>query len=315
MLKAMNESMKTIMISGLTLTLALGYGSSPLSAHESFSGQTNTLDTNRKTIASQVSHTKQASPPDFNDYPATESFSGNPAPVDLSSDSDARRFRTVLREGAQTGPNFAGKYTVVTWGCGTSCQSVAIIDAETGSVYTPGIVAEAGVKYKLDSRLLVVNPPGNTPGNRPDWMETSYYVWDGTELTEVSTSSSSSSSSSRKEEVDDWTDTFFYAVHPDMEGRSINPSQELYVREWNALRGVVKNWVGWIESNCGPASSDQDQASVNNVSVRDKLADAVLYARHPELNGREIRSGETALANEWKSIHDRISGVLFSGFC
>jgi hypothetical protein len=308
----MNKNMRTSIISGLTLTLALGCSSSPLSAHESFSQQANTLDTNRETIASEVSHTKQTSPPDFNDYPATESFSGAPAPVDLSSDPDARRFRTVLREGAQTGPNFAGKYTVVTWGCGTSCQSVAIVDAETGSVYMPGIVAEAGVKHKLDSRLLVVNPPENTPGNRPDWMETSYYVWDGTELTEVSTSSSSSS---RKEEVDDWTDTFFYAVHPDMKGRSIDPAQELYVREWNALRGVVKNWVGWIESNCGTASSDQDQASVDNVSVRDKLADAVFYARHPELNGREIRSGETALANEWKSIHDRISEVLFSGFC
>ncbi|MEQ9000127.1 MAG: hypothetical protein RID53_26900 [Coleofasciculus sp. B1-GNL1-01] len=98
--------MKTSIISGLTLTLALGCSSSPLSAHESFSGQANTLDTNRKTIASEVSHTKQTSPPDFNDYPATESFSGNPAPVDLSSDPDARRFRTVLREGAQTTEDF-----------------------------------------------------------------------------------------------------------------------------------------------------------------------------------------------------------------
>ncbi|MEQ9550042.1 MAG: hypothetical protein RIM23_10530 [Coleofasciculus sp. G3-WIS-01] len=187
--------MKIIVLSGLTLALALGCSSPPPSTTESSTDQVKTssaktLNNRTETIASEVSDTQQTSPPDFQDYPATDSFSGTPAPVDLTSHPQARRFRTVLRQGAKQGPNFAGKYTVVTWGCGTSCQVVGIINAETGSVYILDRPAEAGVKFQLDSRLLVVNPPENFPDNEPDWMETRYYVWDGTQLTEVSASTS-----------------------------------------------------------------------------------------------------------------------------
>ena len=51
---------------------------------------------------------RKATPPRFEDYPVRERFTGRPAPVDLSSDPRARRYRTVLREGARKGPNFAG---------------------------------------------------------------------------------------------------------------------------------------------------------------------------------------------------------------
>src|SRR5262245_22010135 len=64
--------------------------------------------------------------PDFARYAVTERFRGTPAVPDLASAKDARRFRTVLRDGARKGPNFAGSFTIVSWGCGTSCQSHAI---------------------------------------------------------------------------------------------------------------------------------------------------------------------------------------------
>src|SRR5262249_54869459 len=47
----------------------------------------------------------------------------------------ARMFRTVIRNGAEKGPNFAGHYTIVSWGCGTACVTVAIVDAISGEVY------------------------------------------------------------------------------------------------------------------------------------------------------------------------------------
>lgn len=55
------------------------------------------------------------STPQFKDYPVSELFIGKPAPVNLDSHPGARRFRTVLREAAKRGPNFAGHLTVVMW--------------------------------------------------------------------------------------------------------------------------------------------------------------------------------------------------------
>ena len=113
-------------------------------------------------------------------YPAGAPFKGKPAAANLASHKDARMFRTRLREAAPGGPNFAGHMTVVTWGCGTSCQTVALIDARNGRVYF-GPTASLGVKHRIDSRLLVVNPPeevkrdyGDPP---PDWGHPEYYVW------------------------------------------------------------------------------------------------------------------------------------------
>jgi hypothetical protein len=121
-------------------------------------------------------------------YPAGAPYKGKPAAVNLASHKDARLFRTRLREAASTGPNFAGYLTVVTWGCGTSCQTVALIDARNGQVPF-GPTASLGVKHRLDSRLLVVNPPeevkrdyGDPP---PDYGRPEYYVWDKGRLAKI----------------------------------------------------------------------------------------------------------------------------------
>lgn len=96
--------------------------------------------------------------PKLKKFPATKKFQGKPAPVDLKSDPQAPMYRTRLREGAKAGPNFAGFYTVVTWGCGTQCASGAVIDARTGKVqFLPEPSDTGGIEYRLDSRLLVTN--------------------------------------------------------------------------------------------------------------------------------------------------------------
>jgi hypothetical protein len=187
--------MKTILISGLTLALATVCSSPPLSAVQSSTSKAtlspiNTVNSNQKTLLSQGATQQVSQPPIFRNYSATEKFSGKPAPVNLTSHPQARRFRTVLQQGAKRGPNFAGKYTVVTWGCGTSCQSVGIINAKTGSVYMLKSPAEAGVKFQLNSRLLIVNPPENLSANEPNRMQTRYYLWDGRQLKQVSASTS-----------------------------------------------------------------------------------------------------------------------------
>ena len=103
--------------------------------------------------------------PRFEDYPAREVYKGPIARVRLDSRT-ARMFRTRLREGATTGPNFAGRYTVVIWGCGTGCAQMGVVDARTGRVYFPPLeymdipdmedeAARSGW-FRLDSRLLRV---------------------------------------------------------------------------------------------------------------------------------------------------------------
>ena len=107
----------------------------------------------------------RAREPRFEDYPAVESFKGRPAPAVVSS-GRARLYRTTIREQAREGPNFAGHYTVATWGCGTGCLQFAVVDARTGKVYFhPRAETVAGVtfqdeerlQFRRDSRLFIVS--------------------------------------------------------------------------------------------------------------------------------------------------------------
>lgn len=101
--------------------------------------------------------------PDFSSYPVDYDFFGTPAEPDFSTNTNALQFVTKIKEGAKNGPNFAGKYTIVTWGCGTSCQSSAILDTENGKIITLGIISAYGISYRLDSNLLIINPKENIP--------------------------------------------------------------------------------------------------------------------------------------------------------
>ena len=114
-------------------------------------------------------------------YPVTGSIKGRPAPVDLKSHKQARMFRTRLRAAAAEGPRFAGTQAVASWGCGTSCQQIALIDSRTGRVVF-GPTAALGYRYSLGSRLLIVNPSETInevygSQQRPTWLKTEYYLW------------------------------------------------------------------------------------------------------------------------------------------
>jgi hypothetical protein len=136
------------------------------------------------------------SAPRFEDYGVSEVFQGRPAPVDLRSNPDALRFKTELREGAAKGPNFAGHFTVVSWGCGTSCQSIMLVDASSGRVMRSPLVSELGQDFRKDSRLLVLNPPsevkvvlerlGCSDQSVDSWLTTSHYFeWNGKQFRHI----------------------------------------------------------------------------------------------------------------------------------
>ncbi len=132
--------------------------------------------------------------PKFEDYPAAKTHSGKPATAKVERAGD-RMYRTRIREGAAKGPNFAGRFTVVQWGCGSACVETVIVDAGNGTVFhLPG--AELGCSdlmcslnmqcqtgsapwYRLDSELLIVR---HCKGEE---ARTDYLRWTGTKFVAV----------------------------------------------------------------------------------------------------------------------------------
>ena len=124
------------------------------------------------------------SAPRFEDYPVTETFTGTPAAPILAK-SEQRMFRTRIRNGAlkgegvvdgitkrlltKPGTNFAGKYVVIIWGCGSQCVMMAVVDAATGKIYDPPLsgagtelyvpldnLSKMETEYRIDSSLMVL---------------------------------------------------------------------------------------------------------------------------------------------------------------
>lgn len=91
-------------------------------------------------------------------YAVPDMYRGRLSPLDEADNADARAYKTALNEGLKEELNFAGKYTVVTIGCGTGCQTHYVVDRETGRVLDK-VQSSIGAKYSPDSRLFIVNPP------------------------------------------------------------------------------------------------------------------------------------------------------------
>lgn len=53
--------------------------------------------------------------------------------------------------------NFAGHFTLVTWGCGSDCRMVAAVNAKTGDVYIAPFTVSTGVSFRLESKLVIAN--------------------------------------------------------------------------------------------------------------------------------------------------------------
>ncbi len=142
--------------------------------------------------------------PRFKDYPA-EPYSGSNAAPDIRGDPRSRRYRTQLRDWARERPNFAGHYILATWGCGTGCTEIAVIDAVTGKIFhppgastnqianvdtdlledvsaTPRRADFGALRYRVDSRLLILF---GAPEGRAENLGISYFVWEGDNLKRI----------------------------------------------------------------------------------------------------------------------------------
>jgi hypothetical protein len=124
--------------------------------------------------------------PRFEDYPAKGRFHGNPSPPMFNSPVE-KGFQSVISDGVRrgwgvfdgttgkemgrAGPNFAGHYIIVNFGCGeffSDCLGSAIVDARTGHVYRFPI-PDAGMHWKpyfgvLAAERVASNPPDSFHG-------------------------------------------------------------------------------------------------------------------------------------------------------
>ena len=119
------------------------------------------------TAAAQAREATSSSAPQLRDYPVSEAFQGPPA-TPVFATAEQRRYRSRITNGVlkgegvwngswrnppikTSGPNFAGHYFVIRWGCGSDCLMMAIVDAETGKVYnSPLTGAGTGLYVSMD---------------------------------------------------------------------------------------------------------------------------------------------------------------------
>ena len=80
---------------------------------------------------------------------------------------EQRLYRTRIRNGVsigsdvwtgnldnqvgRKGPNFAGHFFVIRWGCGSQCVMMATVDAETGQVFEPPLSEKGSLWVPLDN--------------------------------------------------------------------------------------------------------------------------------------------------------------------
>jgi hypothetical protein len=142
-------------------------------------------------------HAQGGAAPGFGDYKEPV-YKGRAAALKLTT-PEARSYRTRLREGARRPVNFAGRYKLHTWSCGTGCLQTAFINAKTGEVFFPaeldGFILcffdaesvshelEDSLQFQKGSRLIVMSGyPVSERGKDKPKTGLYYYEWTGREL-------------------------------------------------------------------------------------------------------------------------------------
>jgi hypothetical protein len=105
--------------------------------------------------------------------------------IPILDTSSKRNYRTIITNGTKMEPNFDGKYRIVEFGQGSGIQYFFIIDLNNGKVYE-GRTSSFGIKYSVNSSLVVINPIENMfweDGDFvPHWSFIEYIKWNGEEF-------------------------------------------------------------------------------------------------------------------------------------
>ncbi len=151
---------------------------------------------------------RNKSSPKFEDYPVTEVFEGNAAPLQpitaeekaISQDATTAIERRRAPDGSKLNlPNFAGHYLIIVGPNAPDYMQAVVVDLSTGRVFQPPFAGEGGssasyfsipmdpvdfegVKFRLDSKLLVL-PRSSSDRNRG--YAAYYFIWDNNKWIQV----------------------------------------------------------------------------------------------------------------------------------
>ena len=121
---------------------------------------------------------------EFSRFPAAKTTTAPLQKIDWESHPQARSYRTRLKELIGSKADFAGHYIILEIGAGTMASQIFLVDVENGKVYLAPFVACLGVKYALNSRLLLENDPDavqdyvqGLEGKRPEWLRVKTWIW------------------------------------------------------------------------------------------------------------------------------------------
>jgi len=127
---------------------------------------------------------------EFNHFPTKNIWEKKKITPIFDTDSK-RNFISIITDGSKKEPNFNGKYRIVEFGVGSGVQSFFIIDLNNGIVYE-GVTSSFGIKYTLDSNLIIKNDPEiileywkDLEGTIPNWIEIEYYIWQNNQLKKI----------------------------------------------------------------------------------------------------------------------------------
>lgn len=131
---------------GTARVLDIGYG--PISWAPATAADT------AATPAISLARIKPSQLPVFRVYDGPRNF-----PDFSGRDSKFSSYRTRITNGMVDGPKFAGEYSVIQIGCGTSCSFAYIANNRTGEVFDAPVGGENNLslelKYEVSSRLLI----------------------------------------------------------------------------------------------------------------------------------------------------------------
>ncbi len=120
----------------------------------------------------------------FDDY-KVQIYDGKLADPDFSTNPEAKLFITRIKTECEKGINFAGHFTLVIWGCGSSCQNGVIVDRITGKIHLV-YGTSLGSKFKKDSKMIITNVAAiDTTTNLIEtcgYCNVKHEIWTGTKF-------------------------------------------------------------------------------------------------------------------------------------
>jgi hypothetical protein len=87
-------------------------------------------------------------------------FEGTPSIVDFTTLPEAKTFYTSITNIVSQGSNFAGHFTLVSWGCGTDCVGYAVVNTMNGEIiaYNPVNGDYHLGNFTVDDNVFTLNP-------------------------------------------------------------------------------------------------------------------------------------------------------------